>query len=144
MGSLEADLLTAVIDGIGIGRVIQPERYDAARVRLLLRTHFEQRFGLPPLIRRPTTKDHLTNHCARTSLVALCTMALVGARRPAPNPRISKEAGDELRARLRALLDSTVTTRRPSRVSSSRSTLQDRNSGGAVPPGSVKSSSPSR
>ena len=46
---LEADLLTAVIDGLGIGRVVQPERYDRARVKALLRTHLERRFGYRPL-----------------------------------------------------------------------------------------------
>jgi AcrR family transcriptional regulator len=45
--ALEADLLTAVIDGLGIGRVIQPERYDRARVIALLRTHLERRLGRP-------------------------------------------------------------------------------------------------
>jgi AcrR family transcriptional regulator len=49
---LEADLLMAVIDGLGIGRVMQPDRYDPDRVVRLLRSHLEARFGPDPSQRR--------------------------------------------------------------------------------------------
>lgn len=49
---LEADLLTALTDGLGIGRVYQPARYDAARVAALLRSHFVSRLGYRPPAQR--------------------------------------------------------------------------------------------
>jgi AcrR family transcriptional regulator len=46
--AFEADLLNALVDGLGVGRVFQPEVYDPARVAKLLRGHLEQRFGCRP------------------------------------------------------------------------------------------------
>ena len=45
---LEADLLVAVIDGLGLGRVFQPRVYDPARVAMLFRSYLEQRLGYRP------------------------------------------------------------------------------------------------
>jgi AcrR family transcriptional regulator len=46
--ALETDLLNGLIDGLGIGRVTQPERYTAARVAELLHAHLRGRFGDRP------------------------------------------------------------------------------------------------
>lgn len=46
--TLETDLLATVIDGLGIGRVTQPDRYHPGRVALLLRSYLVQRFGYHP------------------------------------------------------------------------------------------------
>ncbi|MEO8451665.1 MAG: TetR/AcrR family transcriptional regulator [Gemmatimonadota bacterium] len=48
---LEADLLAAVIDGLGIGRVVQPKRYGPKRVKALFRSYLVSRLGYWPRAR---------------------------------------------------------------------------------------------
>ncbi len=45
---VEADLLAALLDGLGLGRIFQPDRYTSDRVALLLRSHLQQRFDYQP------------------------------------------------------------------------------------------------